>query len=116
VVLIYGLVLTDYVHRRRILAEERQIFDTQQLFYSTFIKPGMSRIDVEAKLREHSISWSHDGYFGYGMVHGDNFVFLKRINSPVWFCNFEDVAARFHFDSKDELDGIKEYRQLAECL
>ena len=116
VVLIYGLVLTDYVHRRRILAEERQIFDTQQLFYSTFIKPGMSRIDVEAKLREHSISWSHDGYFGYGMVHGDNFVFLKRVNSPVWFCNFEDVAARFQFDSNDTLDGIKEYRQFAECL
>ena len=116
VILICCEVLIDYVHRSRILAEERQIFERQQSFYSTFIKWGMTRMDVEAKLRERSISWSRDGHFGYGTVHGDDFVFLKRVSSPVWFCNFEDVAARFHFDSKDELDGIKEYRQLAECL
>lgn len=110
------MVLGDYIHQHGIKAEEREIFRAQLSFYSTFIKPGMTRMDVEAKLREHSISLSHDGYFGYGTLHGDDFVFLNRIGSPAWYCSFEDIAARFQFDSKDRLDGIREYLQLTECL
>ena len=116
VILICCMVLADYMHQRGIHAEEREIFDAQLSFYSTFIKLGMTRMDVEAKLREHSISFSHDGYFGYGTLHGDNFVLLKRLSSPVWYCGFEDIAARFQFDSNDRLDRIGEYRQLVDCL
>ena len=116
VVLICCVVLNEYMHQRRIKAEEKEVFRAQLTIYSTFIKPGMTRMDVEAKLREHSISFSHDGYFGYGTLHGDEFVLLKRIGSPVWYCSFEDIAARFQFGPNDRLDGIKEYGQLADCL
>lgn len=124
VVLICCMVLADYMHQRGIKAEEREIVRARLSFYSTFIKPGMTRIDVEAKFHEHSISFSHDRYFGYGTLRGDDFVLLKRVGSPVWYCGYEDIAARFQFDSStvvaplpnDRLDGIREYRQLVDCL
>jgi hypothetical protein len=105
-----------YVHQRRIKAEETDIFRAQLSLYSTFIKPGMARIDVEAKLRERSVSFSHDGYFGDGTLRHDDFVVLKRIDSPVWYCSSEDIAAQFQFGPNDQLDGIREYRQLIDCL
>ncbi|WP_263366896.1 hypothetical protein [Edaphobacter bradus] len=113
----------DYsVDQRRIKAEEKAIYSAQLPLYSSFLKPGMQRIDVEHELRSRSISFRPN--YEYGQYPKDEFILLKRIGSPVWYCSYEDITLQLEFNSSfnpahpedDPLTGISEYRVLIDCL
>ena len=110
------------VSKARTHVEEKGVYRDALPFYSGFLKTGMQRIDVEQELRRRSISFRQN--YEYGQYPRDEFVLLKRIGSPVWYCSYEDITLHLEFNSSfnaahpedDPLTGISEYRALIDCL
>jgi hypothetical protein len=121
-ILIGFLAVSTYVRVWRICVEEKRIYRAALPLYSEFLKPGMQRTEVERELHQRSISFTQN--YAYGQYPRDEFVLLKRIDSPVWYCSFEDITVHLEFDSNssaahsldDPLSGISEYRVLMDCL
>ena len=121
-ILIGLLAVSAYLRVWRIRAEEKRIYRAALPLYSGFLKPGMQRTEVERELRQRSISFTQN--YAYGEYPRDEFVLLKRIDSPVWYCSFEDITLHLEFDSKsnpahpldDALSRISEYRVLIDCM
>jgi hypothetical protein len=122
--LIAYLGVDSYLHQRQIAAIERKTYNQQIAFYKSFLKPGMTRADVEREFRERSILFSQR----YEKRVWEDFVLLERFKSPVWYCNFEDAGLLFEFDpagtvpnyeNGDPFDRLREmsvHRELRQCL
>ena len=98
--------------------EEKTVYPAQRTYYEAFLKLGMPRIEVERELRQRSIHFRQN--YEYGAYPKDEFVLLKRIGSPVFYCSFEDITLHLEFNATDNmadpLTGISEYRALIDCL
>ena len=114
IILISYLGINYYLWQQRVAAKERKTYDEQLASYAAFLKPGMTRADVERELRQRSIrfeSYNVDG------TSTDDFVLLERFESPHLYCSFEDAMVRFEFDPGSSLlRKTSVYRQLKDCL
>jgi hypothetical protein len=125
VLISYG-VIAYQLRQRKIAAKERKTYNDQLAFYGAFLKPGMTRVDVERELRQRSIPFQQRHYYetrGY-----DDFVLLERFDYPVFYCSFEDASLHLKFDysggrsstdfgaPEDPLREIGVRHQLMDCL
>lgn len=99
--------------------QKQVLVDTQLPAFRAFLKPGMTRSDVEEELNRRSIPFesARDGSFV------NAFIPLKRMPSSVWYCSFEDVGVRVVFDSPyqhalpgDRLRGVDIFGQWMDCM
>jgi hypothetical protein len=120
--------ISSYVYHRKIAAKESKTYNEEMAFYKGFLKPGMTRAEVEQKLRQLSIPVSER----FERPAAVDLVLLERFGSPKFYCSFEDASLRLEFDSadnagsyesnhfdgnpKDRLSGMSVYRQLMDCL
>jgi len=120
--------ISSYVDQRKIAAKERKTYDEEIAFYKGFLKPGMTRAEVEQELRQRSIPVSER----LDRPAAVDLVLLERFGSPKFYCSFEDASLRLEFDPAgnaatyegnhlngnpdDRLRGMRVYRQLMDCL
>lgn len=120
--------ISSYVYWRKVAAKERKTYSEEVAFYKGFLKPGMTRAEVEQKLRQRSIPVSER----FERPAAVDLVLLERSGSPKFYCSFEDASLQLefdpadnaasyessHFDSnpEDRLRGMTVYRQLMDCL
>ncbi len=122
--------ISSYVVQRKIAAKERKTYNEEMAFYTGFLKPGMTRVEVEQELQQRSIPFS--GRFERPAAV--DLVLLERFGSPKFYCSFEDASLWLEFDPadnaasyesshsdsdgnpEDRLSGMSVYRQLMDCL
>lgn len=78
------------------IEQQKQVLvNTQLPVFKAFLKPGMTRSDVEEELNRRSIHYesARDGSLA------NDFIPLKQMPASVWYCSFEDVGVRVVFDS-----------------
>ncbi len=119
-VLVFYGEISYHLRQQKTAAIERKTFPEQRVIYAAFLAPGMTRTQVEEELHKRSLTPTMIS--GKGPFPGDEFVLLKRIGSPAWFCSFEDISIRLEFkpgngpSEEDRLTGFSEHRQLMDCL
>jgi hypothetical protein len=120
--------IDSYLYYRKAKAKERNTYDEKIAFYKGFLKPGMTRAEVERELEKRSIPVSQR----FEEPAAEDFVLLERFGSPQFYCSFEDASLRLEFDPSDNkasyesshfdgnpddrLRGMSVYRQLMDCL
>jgi hypothetical protein len=116
----------DAWHRVRGVGKEMEEVSKVQLpTYGMFLKAGMTRAEVEEALRGRRIDFES----AWDGSHGVNdFVRLKRLPSPHWYCSFEDVGIVLDFragdgagpsamtSNDDVLERLESGGQLMDCL
>ena len=130
IVIAYGAIAYN-LRQHRIAALEKKTYSEQLARYTAFLKPGMTRTDVERELTKRSIPFEQR----YETPAYADLVLLERFDSPYFYCSFEDASvmlefspdaiasktdisenARYTGNPNDQLRSTSVYHQLKDCL